>query len=272
MRMVNRDEAFKKKLCELVLTIPSTTVGVERYFSPLYQIMDYLGTTLVQESLSSLTLISIEKKMVSKLSKYPDFYDNVISVITQYTQKYPDLECDDEANALILSMLRQFLNLQTNQFKFDAFVSYSSADRSWVFEKLMKTLESEDYKYTLCLHERDFHLGNYIMDNVSKCIEKSRHWCQWELKLVQQIIFEKNPEFLILIELQRVRQKDLPSSLRLLMCTRTYLECPEEGTDMSSFWRRLKKILGEPIVQQCNVETEYPENIIEQMLELYQQE
>ncbi|KAF4524637.1 hypothetical protein B566_EDAN014269 [Ephemera danica] len=126
----------------------------------------------------------------------------------------------------------------------------------------MKTLESEDYKYTLCLHERDFRPGKYIMDN----------WCQWELKLVQQFIFENNPEFLILIELQRLRQKDLPSTLRLLMCTRTYLECPEEGSDMSSFWRRLAKILGEPIIQPCNVETECPENIIDQMVEFYQRE
>ncbi|KAF4521203.1 hypothetical protein B566_EDAN011488, partial [Ephemera danica] len=146
-------------------------------------------------------------------------------------------------------------NVQHKKFEYDAFVSYSSTDRSWVFEKLMKTLESDDYKYTLCLHERDFRPGKYIMDN----------WCQWELKLVQQFIFENNPEFLILVELQRLRQKDIPSTLRLLMCTRTYLECPEDESDMSGFWKRLTKILGEPIIQPCNVETECPENIIDQM-------
>ncbi|KAF4532110.1 hypothetical protein B566_EDAN006204, partial [Ephemera danica] len=127
---------------------------------------------------------------------------------------------------------KETYNVQQKKFEYDAFVSYSSADRSWVFEKLMKTLESEDYKYTLCLHERDFSLGKYIMDNVADCIEKSR----------RQFIFENNPEFLVLIELQRLRQKDLPSTLRLLMCTRTYLECPEEGSEMSGFWKRLKKI------------------------------
>ncbi|KAF4523528.1 hypothetical protein B566_EDAN013071 [Ephemera danica] len=71
---------------------------------------------------------------------------------------------------------------------------------------------------------------------------------------------------------EKLRQKDLPSSLRLLMCTRTYLECPGEGSDMASFWRRLTKILGEPNIKQCNVESECPENIFDQVVELYQRE
>ncbi|KAF4523525.1 hypothetical protein B566_EDAN013067, partial [Ephemera danica] len=148
-------------------------------------------------------------------------------------------------------------NVQQKNFEYDVFVSYSSADRSWVFENLMKTLESEEYKYTLCLHERDFHLGKYIMDNVVDSIEKSRH-----------VIVVLSPNF---VSSQKMRPKDLPSTFRLLMSTRTYLECPGEGSDMSSFWRRLTKILGEPNIKQCNVESECPENIIEQLMEMYQQ-
>jgi hypothetical protein len=72
-------------------------------------------------------------------------------------------------------------------------------------------------------------------------------WCQWELKLVQQLMFEENPDFLILVELEKLQQKDLPSTLRLLMSTRTYLECPRAGLDMSNFWIRLKEALGQPI-------------------------
>jgi hypothetical protein len=60
-------------------------------------------------------------------------------------------------------------------------------------------------------------------------------------------MFEGNPDFLILVELQRLSRDDLPSTLRLLMSTRTYLECPREGGDMTSFWSRLKYALGKPL-------------------------
>ncbi|KAF4528033.1 hypothetical protein B566_EDAN016423, partial [Ephemera danica] len=130
---------------------------------------------------------------------------------------------------------------------YDAFVSYSSSDRTWVQDVLMKTLENDENKYALCLHERDFRLGAYIMDNVAESIDRSRKWCQWELKLVQQLMFENKPDFLILVELERLHQNDLPSTLRLLMSTRTYLECPHVGSDMTRFWTRLKLALEEPL-------------------------
>ncbi|KAF4532587.1 hypothetical protein B566_EDAN010048 [Ephemera danica] len=144
-------------------------------------------------------------------------------------------------------------------FEYDAFVSYGSSDRTWVHDELMKTLENDENKYALCLHERDFRLGAYIIDNVAECIDCSRKWCQWELKLVQQLMFENNTEFLILVELERLHQDDLPSTLRLLMSTRTYLECPRLGADMTSFWTRLKLGLGQPLAvtqPPCNDERE----------------
>ncbi|KAF4532720.1 hypothetical protein B566_EDAN017055 [Ephemera danica] len=148
----------------------------------------------------------------------------------------------------------------TKKYHYDAFVSYSSYDRTWVHDVLLQTLENDENKYALCLHERDFRLGRYIMENISECMNNSRNvilvlspnfvsskWCQWELKLVQQLMFENNPDFLILVELEKLRQKDLPSTLRLLMSTRTYLECPRAGADMTNFWIRLKQALGQPL-------------------------
>ncbi|KAF4529224.1 hypothetical protein B566_EDAN017593, partial [Ephemera danica] len=149
---------------------------------------------------------------------------------------------------------------KTKKYYYDAFVSYSSYDRTWVHDVLLQTMENHENKYALCLHERDFRLGRYIMDNVAECMDISRtvilvlspnfvssKWCQWELKLVQQLMFEDNPDFLILVELEKLLQKDLPSTLRLLMSTRTYLECPHAGADMTNFWIRLKQALGQPL-------------------------
>ncbi|KAF4528837.1 hypothetical protein B566_EDAN014556, partial [Ephemera danica] len=154
---------------------------------------------------------------------------------------------------------KKIKNMETN-YEYDAFISYSSSDRNWVHDVLIKTLENDENKYALCMHDRDFRLGAFIIDNVAESIERSRNvilvlspnfvrskWCQWELKLVQQLMFENNPDFLILVELEKLHQNDLPSTLRLMMSTRTYLECPSVGSDMTSFWTRFKLALGQPL-------------------------
>jgi toll-like receptor 2 len=58
--------------------------------------------------------------------------------------------------------------------KFDAFVSYCHEDRSWVFDILLPALEKPVDGYTLCLHERDFRLGSFIMDSIMENLETSR--------------------------------------------------------------------------------------------------
>jgi hypothetical protein len=67
---------------------------------------------------------------------------------------------------------------QTNElktrYKFDAFVAYNFKDRNWVHDHLVKTLESDQEKYSFCLHERDFRLGAYIMDNIANNMKNCR--------------------------------------------------------------------------------------------------
>lgn len=67
------------KLCDLILTLPSTTVSVERSFSALNRIMDHLRTTMGQDRLSDLSLLAIERSMLRELTAREDFYDLVIA-------------------------------------------------------------------------------------------------------------------------------------------------------------------------------------------------
>ncbi|KAF4532721.1 hypothetical protein B566_EDAN017056 [Ephemera danica] len=94
---------------------------------------------------------------------------------------------------------------------YDAFVSYSSCDRTWVQDVLMQTLENDENKFALCLHERDFRLGRYIMDNVAECMDSSRN-----------VILVLSPNFV--------------SS-----------KCPRAGEDMDNFWICIKQALGQPL-------------------------
>ncbi|KAF4525580.1 hypothetical protein B566_EDAN010439 [Ephemera danica] len=161
---------------------------------------------------------------------------------------------------------------QTQQREYDAFVSYSGADRSWVHDVLVTALESPERGYSMCLHERDFRLGAYIIDNVAQSMESSRHvilvlspnfvasqWCQWEMKLVQQLMFEQQAEdFLVLVELERLPRDKLPSTLRLLMSTRTYLEWNGE---QQVFIQRLSNALGKPLARtHSDVSLRYSKN------------
>ncbi|XP_025411006.1 uncharacterized protein LOC112683956 [Sipha flava] len=66
------------KLCQLVLTIPSTTASSERSMSTLKRIKTFLRNTMTNDRLSSLSSLAIEKNLLGDMAKDPTFVDNVI--------------------------------------------------------------------------------------------------------------------------------------------------------------------------------------------------
>nr|CAD7576046.1 unnamed protein product [Timema californicum] len=159
--------------------------------------------------------------------------------------------------------------------------SNTRQDRTWVTEYLLAKLENSDEKYHLCLHERDFHLGSLILENIEDSMRKSRftimvlskgfvlsQWCRWELEMANYKLFEDRREFLILIEKERLDRSDIPRHLKYLIDTRTYLEWPEPGQTSSSsqekvLWRRLKKALGESLYQKTLKDEEHKSKELE---------
>lgn len=67
------------KLCELYLTIPTTSASSERSFSSLRRIKTYLRNSIGDEKLSVVSLISIEQKLLKTIKSRPNFYENVIN-------------------------------------------------------------------------------------------------------------------------------------------------------------------------------------------------
>lgn len=59
-------------------------------------------------------------------------------------------------------------------FTYHAFISYSHSDADWVRDELLPCLENNRNPYRLCIHERDFMPGKWIIDNIIENIENSR--------------------------------------------------------------------------------------------------
>ncbi|XP_071315966.1 toll-like receptor 2 type-2 isoform X1 [Trachinotus anak] len=156
---------------------------------------------------------------------------------------------------------------------FDAFVSYSERDASWVETYLVPELEESRETdegaanhrtarpLTLCLHKRDFLPGQWIVDNIMSAIERSRRtvfilsenfvqsdWCRYELDFSHFWLFDGDAggEPAILILLEPLSKDDIPKrfcKLRKLMSSTTYLEWPQEEDRREEFWRSLRNAL-----------------------------
>uniref|UniRef100_A0A668AMU3 Toll-like receptor 2 n=1 Tax=Myripristis murdjan TaxID=586833 RepID=A0A668AMU3_9TELE len=138
---------------------------------------------------------------------------------------------------------------------YDAFVSYSERDASWVEEYL--PLQA----FSLCLHKRDFLPGQWIVDNIMSAMERSRRtvfilsenfvssdWCRYELDFSHFRLFDgkDDGDTAILILLEPLSKDDIPKrfcKLRKLMNSTTYLEWPQEEEKRPEFWGSLRNAL-----------------------------
>uniref|UniRef100_A0A3Q3LVX9 Toll-like receptor 2 n=1 Tax=Mastacembelus armatus TaxID=205130 RepID=A0A3Q3LVX9_9TELE len=151
---------------------------------------------------------------------------------------------------------------------YDAFVSYSERDATWVENFLVPELEEPRQNdsisartrepLTLCLHKRDFLPGHWIVDNIMSAMEHSRRtvfilsenfvqsdWCRYELDFSHFWMFDGNAgrDAAILILLEPLSKDDVPKrfcKLRKLMSSTTYLEWPQEEDRRREFWRSLR--------------------------------
>ncbi|CAH1110586.1 unnamed protein product [Psylliodes chrysocephalus] len=88
------DSAFPEafKLANLFLTIPATSASVERSFSAMKRIKTCQRNTQLQDRMSSLSLISIEKRFLNGLMAKPSFYDSVINIFANKENRRIDLK------------------------------------------------------------------------------------------------------------------------------------------------------------------------------------
>ncbi|XP_043911030.1 toll-like receptor 2 type-2 [Protopterus annectens] len=140
---------------------------------------------------------------------------------------------------------------------YDAFLSYSESDASWIKEELLKKLEGNGFR--ICYHERDFRPGHPVLGNIFYCIENSHKvifilsmgfvnscWCQYELYFAEHRVLNENEDSLIMLVLEDLPPDCVPQKfikLRKLLKKKTYLKWSPEETKQAIFWHQLISIL-----------------------------
>ena len=149
-----------------------------------------------------------------------------------------------------------YQRVYTDEERFHAFLSYSSADTQIAIQ-VVTTLESgDDIKFKIAFDVRDFEPGRFITDNIVSLIERSEkliflisrrflasEWALYELRMGELKCFEEKKNLMILIFVEDIPRRELPRSLRTLARHVNYLQWPVAESDVRGravFWKRLK--------------------------------
>ncbi|XP_018429933.1 PREDICTED: toll-like receptor 13 [Nanorana parkeri] len=145
-------------------------------------------------------------------------------------------------------------------YDYDVFVSYNTNNELWVTEQLLPNLEQNGPPFfKVCIHNRDFEIGRYIVENIMDSIYNSRwtvcvisrsylqsNWCSLEMRMATYRLLTESKDSLILIFLDKISREELQYYHRLtkLLDKKTYLEWPHDENGQQLFWARLRKVIA----------------------------
>ena len=147
---------------------------------------------------------------------------------------------------------------QNENFQYDVFVAYAEGDEDWVRGHLMPELEGR-LGLRLCVHQRDFHPGRNILDNIEDCVESSKkvvmvfsthfaasQWCQFELSLCQRHVMD-NDDGLLVVCVEDVQPREWTPGMMAILRTTTYIRWLEAPRHRAGFWNSMATALADVI-------------------------
>ena len=145
--------------------------------------------------------------------------------------------------------------LSLNSQCYDAFVSYSSSDETFVEDEFRRKLEEEiSPSFKLCIHGRDFLPGHSIHGNIMDAIQNSTMcfimlsptyvqspWCSHEFSVAynRMVTEALPPATVVLILLEDIPRSQLPADMLAFSYTCTYIEKKNKH-----FWDHVVKALN----------------------------
>ncbi|XP_077863724.1 uncharacterized protein LOC102803639 [Saccoglossus kowalevskii] len=154
---------------------------------------------------------------------------------------------------------RELVDLEEKTY--DAFISYNSADQNWVLRNLVPCLESDEYKFNICVDYKNFIPGKCIIDNIMDSIQESRktilvlsenfvnsEWCYFEMNMALHRLFDDGRDVVVMILLEPIVGNKLPRILRKVFTKKTYIEWPQDDSTTAKklFWAKLENALKAP--------------------------
>ncbi|XP_021375444.1 toll-like receptor 4 [Mizuhopecten yessoensis] len=144
----------------------------------------------------------------------------------------------------------------TTSYSYDLFVAYTAADSPWIWQQLRPTLELQ-HSIPLCLHERDFEVGESISQNIVNCLQKSKkilfvispeyiaaRWCDFELEMANMERVQRGCTNSIIVAIKGDIPADhMPRPIMNIWQHVTCIIYPLDETDRDAFelfWCRLR--------------------------------
>ena len=147
---------------------------------------------------------------------------------------------------------------EADDFEYHAFVVYCDADRKWVHQTFLPKIEQNE-GIKLCIHHRNFEVGESITANINKYLEKSwkvvvilsnefakSQWCQWEVDVVQERRRRYGRDVFLLIMLKTIDSKHMTNQLRALLDSGPSLRY-QTGVGEDLFWAGAIETLRKPL-------------------------
>lgn len=135
--------------------------------------------------------------------------------------------------------------------KYDSFVSFSHKDEEFVIKQLVPELEKGSAPFKLCLHYRDWVVGDWIPSQIARSVDESRNtiivlspnflesvWGLIEFRTAHMSALKDRQNRIIIIIYGEMSTKDLDPELKSYLSMNTYIKWGDY-----LFWERLKYAL-----------------------------
>ncbi|XP_067659235.1 toll-like receptor 4 [Haliotis asinina] len=146
---------------------------------------------------------------------------------------------------------------EEDHFTYDAFVSYAETDRGFVIQDMRAVLE-RTYGLRLCIHDRDFMVGEAITANIINAIQSSRKtiavlspdfakssWCDYEVHMAKLESIHTGRNVLCVLWYSHIPDiRILSRDIQDMIEYDTYIKYPTQENDKEEFWTKVKAAIS----------------------------
>ena len=202
----------------------------------------------VQEDGSSQDIVNILRNLKSYESEclfkfwlpFSVTLSSVLILCIVFTVVYFRYKRAFEYFFLLMKMRRRRYKPNPNRREFDAYISYSHNDITWVKE-FHDNLESMGFN--LCLDEKTFIVGNPIGENIIQAIDSSRKvifiisenflnsdWGSYELEMTRMHAFQRDNDSMVIVVIKDdISMERIPHVLQSMWFKITCVKWPKES-------------------------------------------